>query len=182
MVIYGAEHPSPHSLSVPLLERAARQHWGLTTPLTLKQGPYGKPFFPDDPDHHFNISHSGQYILCALDDAPVGIDIQIVKPRRTAFLDRICSVEERKWLRSMGDKPESFTVLWSLKESCCKYSGRGLTLPISEIHVPLPCSGERHLKSDGIWYSLFQGKDWYACVCAQHPWDGDLIWYKDFDL
>ena len=182
MVIYGAEHPAPRSLSVPLLEQAAKQHWGLTPPFTMKQGPYGKPFFPDYPGHHFNISHSGQYILCALDGAPVGIDIQIIKPHRTAFLDRICSVEERSWLLERDDKPEAFALLWSLKESICKYSGRGLTLPISGIRVPLPLNGEQHLTSEGVWYSLFHGKDWYACVCGRQPWEEDLIWCKDFDI
>lgn len=180
MVIYGAEHPNPRNLSVPLLERVAKQHWGLIPPFTLKHGPHGKPFFQDYPDHHFNISHSGQYILCALDCAPVGIDIQIVKPRRTAFLDRICSLEERKWLLEQDDKPDAFTILWTLKESICKYSGRGLTLPISEIQVPLPRSEEQYLKSDEVWYSLFHGNGWHACVCSRKPWDGTLIWFKDF--
>ena len=182
MVIYGAEHPAPRSLSVPLLERAAKQHWGLVPPFILKQGPYGKPFFQNYPDYHFNISHSGQYILCALDRTPVGIDIQTIKPHRTAFLDRICSAEERNWLLERDDKPEYFALLWSLKESICKYSGRGLTLPISEIRVPLPRDGEQHIRSEGVWYSLFQGKDWYACVCGQQPWEDDLIWCKNFNL
>ena len=176
MVIYAAEHPNARTLSIPLLELAAKQYWSLSSPLILNKGAHGKPFFQDYPHHHFNISHSGQYILCALDNVPVGIDIQIIKPRRTAFLDHLCSPQERQWLRERNDHPEAFALLWSMKESICKYSGRGLTFPISNIKIPLPHNREKDLTLDGVCYSLFHGADWYACVCSQHPWSGELIW------
>ena len=37
---------------------------------------YQKPYLKDYPDIHFNGSHSGEYLVCALSDVPVGIDIQ----------------------------------------------------------------------------------------------------------
>ena len=37
-----------------------------------------------------------------------------------------------------GDDPEAFTQLWTLKESFCKFTGLGLTRPVSAIPVPLP--------------------------------------------
>ncbi len=36
----------------------------------------GKPFFADHPSVHFNISHSFEYVLCAIADHPVGCDIE----------------------------------------------------------------------------------------------------------
>ncbi len=182
MIIYGAEHPNPRTRSIPLLAYALERHWSIPSPFELDRGPYGKPFLPAYPDCHFNISHSGTYILCALDDAPIGIDIQIVKPRRTAFLDRICSPEERKWLSERSDNQNAFTQFWCIKESACKQTGRGLTFPVSEIQIPLPHNDERHLNANGVWYSLFHGTDWYACVCGKQPWDGEIIWHNAFNI
>ncbi len=41
---------------------------------------YGKPFFIYNPYIHFNISHTGNYVVCAISDEPVGIDIELIKP------------------------------------------------------------------------------------------------------
>ena len=38
--------------------------------------PGGKPYFPAFPDFYYNISHSGSYVVCAVCDHPVGIDLQ----------------------------------------------------------------------------------------------------------
>lgn len=37
---------------------------------------HGKPYLPDYSDVHFNISHSEKYVVCAVSDKPVGVDIQ----------------------------------------------------------------------------------------------------------
>ena len=66
------------------------------------------------------------------------MDIQQITLRRSAFLDRLLSPEERAWLLGLGDDPEAFTQLWTLKESFCKFTGLGLTRPVSAIPVPLP--------------------------------------------
>lgn len=36
---------------------------------------HGKPYLLNYPDVHFNISHSGEYVACAVADSPVGVDI-----------------------------------------------------------------------------------------------------------
>ena len=47
----------------------------------LARTPDGKPYFPDYPDFHYNISHSGRYAVCGIicggtEPQPVGIDSQ----------------------------------------------------------------------------------------------------------
>ena len=179
MVVYGIQHPKARSLTLPLLERAARLYWGIFPPLRLERTQQGKPFFPEYPDCHFNVSHSGDLIVCALDRAPVGVDIQIPRPSRTAFLDRLCTPEERAWLADRHDSPDAFALLWSMKESRCKWSGQGLTRPIANIAVPLPRSGERQLSLDGLTFSLRAGSGWQLCLCSTDPWDGEIQWLTD---
>ena len=176
MVVYGVQHENARTLTLPLLERAALLHWGVAPPLRLERTDRGKPFFPDHPDLHFNVSHSAGFIVCALGSAPVGIDLQAHRPSRTAFLDRLCSPEERAWLKERRDSPEAFARLWSMKESRCKHSGQGLTFPISSIAVPLPHGDEDRLTLDGLVFSLRSGPDWQLCLCSALPWEGEIQW------
>ena len=41
----------------------------------MKQTSYGKPYI-ENSDIYFNISHSGSYILCAVGNEEVGVDIE----------------------------------------------------------------------------------------------------------
>ena len=59
------------------LLRAALKELG-AEPGPLAYGPQGKPFFPDRPDLHFNLSHSGETVLCALSPSPVGCDAETI--------------------------------------------------------------------------------------------------------
>lgn len=54
---------------------------------------YGKPCIPDLPDAHFNISHSGRWVICAFDSQPIGIDIE--KRNRSALRSPSASFQNR---------------------------------------------------------------------------------------
>lgn len=176
MVVYGLEHPQARALAYRLLEQGARLHWGLESLPQIQRSPHGKPFFPQYPQYHFNLSHSGALAVCALDRKPVGVDIQMVRTFRPALLDKVCSPEERRWLRRQGDSPEAFARLWSLKESRCKQSGLGLQSPISAIPVPLPEQGAERLEQDGLRFGLSSGRGWKLSLCAETVWDGTVHW------
>ena len=181
MVVYAAQHPDPPKASASFLARCAALHWGLQGPLPLARGPYGKPYLPHHPQHHFNLSHSGTILVCAMDDAPVGVDVQLCQPRRKAFLDKLCTPEERQWLRERSDSGRAFALFWSLKESRCKWSGRGLQRPISDIHIPLPQTDEDRLGQDGLIFSLHSGEGWQLCLCSTSPWNGEIQWLSQFE-
>ena len=77
MVIYSANGLTRRSQARELLALAAKEHWGLSPLPEIARHEGGKPFFPGHEDLHFNLSHSGELALCALDGAPVGADIQV---------------------------------------------------------------------------------------------------------
>jgi 4'-phosphopantetheinyl transferase len=72
---------------------------------------------------YFSISHSGDYVGCALADAPVGLDIQQITAVNDAVIRRVCTREEQA---SVGT-PEQFCALWTQKESVAKLTGGGIT-------------------------------------------------------
>ena len=45
-------------------------------PLEIAIAQGGKPYLAKEPDIHFNLSHSGEWAVCAISSSPVGVDIQ----------------------------------------------------------------------------------------------------------
>lgn len=95
---------------------------------------HGKPILTNAPVH-FNLSHSGDFVLCAVDDQPVGVDIEAIRPISPKLIDRVCSDEERAFVR--GDSGR-FLRLWTAKEAIVKHSGVGLHGDLRKISVQLP--------------------------------------------
>lgn len=164
MRVYGAWGHNGRTLARPLLERAVRDCWGLEALPEVARTARGKPFFPKNPALHFNLSHSGGYALCALGERPVGIDIQIIKPYKTRLLDRVCSPEERRWLRERGDRDGDFAQIWAKKESLCKLRGTGLQFPLGE------------LRAEDEIFTIYQGEDWRGALCALEPGPEEIVW------
>lgn len=164
MVVYGTSGVTSRSQARELLALAAQEVWGLTPLPEISRRAGGKPFFPERGNLHFNLSHSGGLALCALDGAPVGADIQIVKEWRPALPGRVCSQAELAWLEEQPDLWPAFTRLWTLKEARAKESGQGLTSSIRDIRVPLPAEGA--VQFEGLWFRIWSGPGWAAAVCG----------------
>lgn len=89
--------------------------------VTIATDVHGKPFLLGHPTWHFSLSHSGDWAVCALDDSPIGVDIERHRPTNI----------ERLATRCFGtNEPltaEDFFSLWTRKESYLKAVGIGLS-------------------------------------------------------
>ena len=85
--------------------------------ISFSKNKYGKPFLNEQADFHFNLSHSGDWVVCAVDDKPVGIDVEEVSPIDLDISRNYFSTDEHKDLLSKDDKIAYFFTLWTLKES-----------------------------------------------------------------
>lgn len=164
LMIYSARGLTSRAQARELLARAVRETWGLSPLPELARREGGKPFFPGREDLCFNLSHSGGLALCALDSAPVGVDIQIVKQLRPSLPRRVCSPSELDWLELQPELWPAFIRLWALKEARAKESGKGLTGDLREIRVPLP--EKEPVLFDGLWFRSWTGPGWAAAVCG----------------
>ena len=177
MVIYATNKIENRGQAYDLLSRGAEAVWGFKELPSTERTPDGKPFFPNFPDHHFNLSHSGSFALCALSNSPVGVDIQIVKDSwRDALPRRVCSPHELEWLEGQSVYWDAFALLWALKEARGKYDGRGLGAGVREISVPLPKGEETLYRHDGLWFRVYTGDGWQAAVCGEQEPPKNLMW------
>ncbi len=87
----------------------------------------GKPYLAGRTDVNFNISHSGQYVACAVCDRAVGVDIQTLTPCRLTVARRFFTDAEIEAAVLGGDI--EFTKIWTRKEAYLKMLGTGFTRP-----------------------------------------------------
>ena len=65
---------------------------------------HGKPFLPDYPRLHFNLSHSGSRVLCVISDLPCGCDVEEIGRGSEDLVTRFFSPEEQSYCLSDNNK------------------------------------------------------------------------------
>ncbi len=89
----------------------------------------GKPHFALDCKNEgaevcFNLSHSGQYVLCAIGDQEMGVDLQQMVPVRESLVKRYFTDAEQQFVKNGAEK--AFAAVWTKKEAIAKLTGRGI--------------------------------------------------------
>ena len=105
--------------------------------LVIDCNEFGKLFLREYPSFHFNISHSGDWVACAISEKEVGIDIEKIKSIDLDIAKRFFSDTEYKMLMS---QPEDFKInyfygIWTLKESYIKCIGKGLSVLLNSFSI-----------------------------------------------
>ncbi len=121
-----------------LLSHALKRE-GLTNIPEIRFSEKGKPFFPEAPDIHFNISHSGQWVMCAVSDSPVGCDIEKIASIDLNIADKYFSKQEYEFISLQPEslKTDAFFRFWTLKESFLKNIGKGLTVKLHDFDITI---------------------------------------------
>lgn len=106
----------------------------------IKYSSHGKPYLASDNSNaKFNISHSGDWVVCCYSDSEVGIDIEkIRKINCDRIAKRFFSKQEYEFLKNQCGESKtlkSFYTLWTLKESYIKALGVGLSIPLKSFSV-----------------------------------------------
>ncbi|RDU24801.1 4'-phosphopantetheinyl transferase family protein [Anaerosacchariphilus polymeriproducens] len=106
--------------------------------LHFYQNDYGKPFLMF-PNIHFNASHSGNWIACAVSDYEVGIDVEKISHVDEDIAEHFFTEIENQYLKNQPDllRKESFYKLWTLKESYIKFKGKGLSIPLDSFSIQI---------------------------------------------
>lgn len=90
----------------------------------------GKPF-ARGLSVEFSVSHSGELVLCAVSDKPVGADIEKVRPVKDRLIARVCTQKELYFVNdrnlSEDEKTKRFFRVWTGKEAYFKFTGTGIT-------------------------------------------------------
>ncbi len=111
-------------------------------------GENGKPYLKNS-QTHYNIAHSGNYVVMAVSDVEVGVDIERIDEEaldaaRICFTPLECNLVKE-------NHTDKFFEIWTAKESIMKATGRGFTL-LPESFTVLPLDRTAHEIEGRKWY------------------------------
>ena len=140
---------------------------GLRDEGDLVYGPQGKPSAAYLPA--FNISHSGDYVVCAAAKTPgcttaVGVDVEHPRPDSLHVAERVFTAREIEWMQQ-GDAPRRFCQLWTCKEALIKLFGEGLHMDPQTFDVMALIHGESLAVNGMEIRAQFQERDGHV-LCA----------------
>ena len=104
----------------------------------------GKPFLPDGP--FFSISHCKAGIAVAVDEQPIGIDIESIRHADEDLIERTMNEEEQRMIRSAAQPDRMFTRLWTQKEAVVKAEGTGIC-SFEQLQTLLPANKTYRLET-----------------------------------
>lgn len=114
--------------------------------LRFEKNEFGKPFIVGQSGYDFSVSHSGNAVAFAGENAVrvgetrvggvrVGVDIERIRQRKSAVSGRFFSENEIKFIEESGSPDEAFFEIWTKKEAYSKMLGKGLAAGFGSFDV-----------------------------------------------
>lgn len=142
--------------------------------IEFEKNKYGKPYLKYFLKLDFNISHSGDFVVCAMDNNPIGIDVEKIKYiEYEKIAKEFFSLSEFDYItkKDSDDCLNKFYEIWTLKESYTKCCGHGLSIPLKSFSMDKDKIGNVKVTCDGK-YSLHKfktfdiGLQYKVAVCS----------------
>ena len=116
-----------HMIGEKLLEIGLEREFGRKLAFEPRsKGEHGKPFFTLLPRIHYNITHSGKYVMCLFAGEEVGIDVQIHKKvNYERILERMVPADMIREILDADDMEKAFFTQWVLREAYIQMDRRG---------------------------------------------------------
>jgi 4'-phosphopantetheinyl transferase len=154
--------------------------------INVSQSENGKPMLAGMEGFHFNVSHAGDWVVCAFDSAEIGADVERVKTANLSISRSFFTEEEHYDICNAPDPNDRFFDYWTLKESFIKHNGKGLSQALnafailfSENPIRVALEGKRLEKVYLKQYSLDDAHK--LAVCASSSSLPETISYKSMD-
>ena len=142
--------------------------------LVFSANKYGRPglAFPKVKNLDFNIAHSGDWLVMAVGDSQVGIDIEKIRPLETDIAKGFFTAREFDYInKDPCQQNARFFEIWTLKESFVKAIGKGLIYPLKNIEFSVVGSQKISAKIKGgqQWHFKGYGLDpsYKLAACSQ---------------
>jgi 4'-phosphopantetheinyl transferase len=122
-----------------------------------------KPLLINQPDLHFNTSHSGDWLVFIFSNFPCGIDIEKIKWDFDFkdVMEYSYHLQEKDYVLKSANPHLSFYRIWTMKESLLKAEGKGLIDNLRQLNMLGPHSYPD--KNDPWYINSFLVDDNYWC-------------------
>lgn len=145
---------------------------------------YGSEGKPQAENIHFNLSHSGNLVICAVSGKAVGCDIEKTGKEPEGVAEHFFHWKEVQYLQKFQEPERSkmFFRLWTWKESYVKMTGEGLKLPLQEFEI-LPEGKKIRVRRRGeilpCHIMEYHVPEYQVSVCAEEEEFARCVKYVD---
>ena len=159
---YAVKEDRIRSLGAFLLLQTAVEEWTgqKEKPLEFAFLKNNKPYLSDYSSLYINISHSGDYVACAIADCEIGIDLQKWNGYKEGIVKRFFNEKELNYIKNLStldEKKENLYKIWTRKESYIKYIGSGMACDIKKVDTE---------NGNGIKYcNIAVIHNYSVCIC-----------------
>ncbi len=120
---------------------------------------------------HFNLSHSGDLVVCAVGDKLVGCDVELQREVPRSLAERFFCEREKEYLsRFIGEGyMQEFFRLWTAKESYVKMTGEGMSLAFDAFEI-IPGDAMQILRNGQIqdcFVKEYQISEYQITICSE---------------
>ncbi|WP_182186778.1 4'-phosphopantetheinyl transferase family protein [Pectinatus frisingensis] len=131
---------------------------------------YGKPYLRSGL-LYFNLSHSGEYILCAVDKNELGADIQKSNICHMDLAKRFLHTDEYDYLIGLPTEKQTkaFFRIWTLKESYIKALGRGIAGMLDTFAIKILADGAAAYQENKLLpyqFIEYEFTEYHIAVCT----------------
>lgn len=107
------------------------------TEISIFHSDKGKPYVSEPGEIHFNNSHSGQWVVCAVSFSELGIDTEKIRPVNRDLAKRYFTETEYRYIsdKKAEEWDSTFMEIWTAKEAYLKCLGKGLTLSLRSFSI-----------------------------------------------
>ena len=116
-----------------LLCKALREVYGIDEPPLFEYSEHGKPSIVGHPEIYFNLSHCRSVVACVVSSLPVGVDVEEVREFKESLARYVLNDDEYAAVMSSSSPASEFIRLWTMKESCLKLTGEGITRDLKTV-------------------------------------------------
>ena len=158
-----------HDMAHTFLGELLKKNYGIEN-YRLEKGEHGKPFLPDYPHIHFNLTHCKGLIVCVFSEGEIGVDAELIRPYNGRAAKRIFASAEMEYVMQSACPDEDFFRFWTLKEALGKNLGTGLFSSLSEAVFQLDSEKPRcETYPEKYFVQKIIDKKWVVSVCADNP-------------
>lgn len=122
-----------------LLQYSIYKNFGIpSNDWEIKYNDFGKPLVIAKKNVYYSISYSNNWIICIVNDKPVGIDLEHVNEIDYQLIIKYFHSHEVEQINKMQNKLSEFYRIWTLKESYLKLLGTGLYKELNTFNIVSP--------------------------------------------
>ncbi len=141
--------------------------------ILVAYGENGKPYLPEHPHIHYNLSHSGGMAMAVFADAEAGCDVERIRQADMELAEHFFTPQEYAYIAGQRQEMRdwAFYRLWTLKESFVKAVGAGLAMALDSFCITILPDGSigNCPGPDGTEYEFWEygGGGYWAAVCLK---------------